>query len=382
VRVVPPAASFKWSEGRLAVSGGYRWGKRQTVSRAEAIEGLVCLFRSAIAKRAPDSDDYVVPLSGGRDSRHILLELCVQGHRDPACVTCRLPHSEDWQVATTLARRLGVRHTIADPPSSVAAERRKNLKTHFGSLEHCWYLGVAEHVKPTDIVYDGLAGDVLTDIRGEGHRTVDTSRLLEEGRLSELASQMLKGLGRTFDTILTSTLVAADTQIEAAQMLEQELQRHAVAPNPVASFVFWNRTRRGVATMPYGILAGIRRVYTPFLDHELFDFITSMTWRSLADNQWHTQAISSAYPEFSAFPYSAEMVREPYSQARQFAKELLPASMRCVLRSAPVTRRLRIATLLLACSIGDGLGARFGWVLPRLAYLMQLEDLLAASSPA
>ena len=59
-------------------------------------------------------------------------------------------------------------------------------------------------------------------------------------------------------------------------MLRAELAKHADAPNPVASFFFWNRTRREVSLIPYGLLRTIPTVHSPFLDHDLYDLMTSL----------------------------------------------------------------------------------------------------------
>jgi hypothetical protein len=188
-------------------------GRRQELSRAAAIEGFVAGFRSSIARRAPRGR-YVVPLSGGRDSRHILFELRAQGFLDPECITARAPlasEDSDTVIARMLAHRIGIPHTIVEPPSSIEAERRKNLETQFESLEHRWYLGIADRMGSADAVYDGLGCDVLTDIRGEGGRTEEASQQLEGGRCRDLAVGMLLHPGRAFRKVFSPSLSSAST---------------------------------------------------------------------------------------------------------------------------------------------------------------------------
>ena len=55
------------------------------LTRAEAIEHYASLFRTAVLKREPGGD-FALPLSDGRDSRHIFLELCRAG-RNPALLS-------------------------------------------------------------------------------------------------------------------------------------------------------------------------------------------------------------------------------------------------------------------------------------------------------
>jgi hypothetical protein len=80
IRTLPRTARSP-EAGTVTISGGYRFVRPQRLSRDAAIDGFIDLFRQAMSRRPPVGQDVVVPLSGGRDSRHILLELCESGHR-------------------------------------------------------------------------------------------------------------------------------------------------------------------------------------------------------------------------------------------------------------------------------------------------------------
>ena len=62
----------------------------------------------------------------------------------------------------------------------------------------------------------------------------------------------------------------------AVERLTVEVKRHVNQPNPTLSYVFWNRTRRYVALIPFAMLSGVSCVHTPFLDHRLFDFLAGL----------------------------------------------------------------------------------------------------------
>src|SRR5262249_19524175 len=83
------------------------------------------------------------------------------------------------------------------------------------------------------------------------------------------------------------------------------LEPHADAPNPVGSFFFWNRTRREVALSPFSVFRGFR-VHVPFLDDELFDYLTSLPAEHFLDHTFHYQAIALAYPQWSHIPYATK----------------------------------------------------------------------------
>src|SRR6185503_4847645 len=113
IRTLPAGGTLIWEDGEVSLSGGYRFVPPQRLSRDAAIDGFVELFREAMRRRPPAGDEVVVPLSGGRDSRHILFELCESGRRPTYTVTIpRYPPraSEDERLAPLIARELGVRH--------------------------------------------------------------------------------------------------------------------------------------------------------------------------------------------------------------------------------------------------------------------------------
>jgi len=82
IRFLPPNTRLTWQDGQLhlhslptdvgsqpATAGGFD----------DAVDRYAALFAQAIARRLPGSNRFTVPISGGRDSRHILLELARQG---------------------------------------------------------------------------------------------------------------------------------------------------------------------------------------------------------------------------------------------------------------------------------------------------------------
>jgi hypothetical protein len=105
--------------------------------------------------------------------------------------------------------------------------------------------------------------------------------------------------------------------LEAAQArVRRELDRHLAAVNPLGSFFFWNRVRRGIGVSSFGI-NGAFDVYTPYLDYDVFDHLTSLTVDNFTDRKFHTEAIHRAFPQYAHIPFESKK-KEPASNPRGY----------------------------------------------------------------
>ena len=128
IRSLPPAATLTWSPGGSSLVSSPPSRPAQTLTRRQAIEGAADLVHEAVRRCIPDDHAYVLPLSGGRDSRHLLLELIEAGHPPSSCVTAHHhPHvwGGDVPYAARLASSLGLPHETVRPGPLIAAEWHK-----------------------------------------------------------------------------------------------------------------------------------------------------------------------------------------------------------------------------------------------------------------
>jgi hypothetical protein len=375
IRAMPPDARLVWRRGDLGISGGPRLRAAAAIGRESALDGYIELFRRAIRRRIPGGDDFAVPLSGGRDSRHILLELCEQGARPRFCVTAKhyppFP-DEDARVATLLTAALGLPHVVLDQIDRFDAERRKNALTSFCADEHAWTLAIADHLGGrAGAIYDGIAGDVLS-----AGLFVDPERqaLSDAQRTADLAELLLPTTNeRTLGAFLRPGAVAP--RRHAAAHLAAALDEHAGAANPIGSFYFWNRTRREINLVPFAIMSSVGCAFAPYLDHELFDFLAALPVGLLRDRQLHTDAIRRAYPRYREIPFQDKSAprRNRWALRRGLLSRLVPYAR----SERPSNRLTRAASPLLA-------GAAFAHryldvgraIQPEVVlYLLQLERL-------
>jgi hypothetical protein len=362
VHFMPPNSTLTWEGGRLELrSGATHLGKPVDTGASfdEIVDRYVALFAQAVARRPPGSDTFTVPISGGRDSRHILLELAKQGHVPKFCPTVKYrppATNEDTRIARLLAQRLGISHVEVDKPDSffMAALKDVHLTNHCGG-GHGWVLPVASALAgQVDALYDGLAGSVLS---GGFMLAPEKINLFRERKFDVLA-RLLLGEGRNEDSlrqVLSADIYRRIPLGFAVQRMAAELERHADQPNPVLSFVFWNRTRRCVASIPFAIMHQVPHVHVPYLDHELFDFLFALDASVVDGNRLHDETIRRAYPAFADIPYEDKRARAAFRPGerdyyRQARRELFT-----YLRSTPAELRRVVQPRYLYGKIGADL---------------------------
>lgn len=385
VRAVPPGGSLDWQEGRLVVSApGLPTPTWREVSGERARAGFQERFERAMGRCPPGKRPVVVPLSGGRDSRHILFALQEEGHRPDFCLTARnqFPDRPDRDIprAVAVARALNLPHEIVGARQSWFQQRRRaNWEQGLLADENAWYLTVADHLHGrAGTVYDGLAGDVL----GAGlYLSTGTLRAFRSGDPWTAARGVLDSFGSnlggeaTLQRVMDPDLYRRTNREVALERLAREAVRHLEAPNPVGSFFFWNRTRREVALQPFHLLRGISAVHTPFLDPEVVDFLMGLSAEHFLDGTFHTRTIQQAYPRHSHIPFGEGKGDHPHPE-REYAAFGRELARYWATRGA--SRWLRDGFLLPRlgpCLAGRGCADSF-WFAQLALYLSQLEALL------
>jgi asparagine synthase (glutamine-hydrolysing) len=379
IRVLPPNARLEWDAGQLRITGGYHFAPLQRVSRQAAIAGYVALFGNAIQRRIPDHDNFAVLLSGGRDSRHILLELCGRKRPPQFCLTGRhySPASaEDERIAGLVAGAVGVKHVVVDPPKDeIRSLLDANLQTNMTAPERGWKLSLAAYLKgKVAASYDGIGGDILS-----GGTTLDARsvELMQSARFAEYSRYAFRDADKALSRIVPRSRYRLMDQEVAMARLETELAKHMDAANPVSSFQFWNRTRRFNATSPYGIFAEVPIVYSPFLDHRLYAFLSSLPAELTIDRKFHDETIRVAYPKYRDLPYADREAADvpgtghvSFGTCRRLIACMLKFRTRHLVDAAFVLPRLLVGLTPLSSRLA------IHWLIPTAVYLMQLEAIV------
>jgi asparagine synthetase B (glutamine-hydrolysing) len=382
IRALLPNSRLTWRACVLEIRSATRRPPAQPSSRASIIDGYITLFREAMKRRLPaDGQRVIVPLSGGHDSRHLLLQLIEDGCAPTRTATVqRYPPegNDDAQVAPLVAAAARIGNVVLPhEPQRVRAERRKNVMTSFCADRHVQMLPLVDYLQGrADVIYDGLGGDILSGSRLRESATVVS--LLNAGRVGEAAQHLLNA--HSDETALQAVLQPNARQRfgfdVARARLAEELRRHLDAPHPWGSYRLANRSARSTALLPFAMLARACRVMTPYIDRELANFLMTLPTSCLADGELHRDVIARMYPRYAHLRY--ENRTAPSGPAPAYYRRLCWDLARDALgRSvSPLVRRPFLASRLFKAAAA---GVQ-PWIQVRRAiFLMQLEEVLDQS---
>jgi hypothetical protein len=343
--------------------------KLNPLSRSRAIDEYIELFRAAVKRRIVDSARIRLPLSGGRDSRHILLELIALGSRPVCCYTVGYGTGpDDLTTARQLCEALGVPHMTTRLPENddiVRMELEKNELINFQALEHGWEWLLAQDMADGEAVtYDGIAGDVLS----AGHFHDDeNSRLYRAGRYEEVVRRVARPTSLLIPRKYREAAAAADP---CAAMIK-ELVRYRHTHNPMMFFFLYNRTRRAVSVVTHGLLGSVvRTAYMPYLDRGVFDFLAGLPEKMFADKAFHSEAIARAHSQIATgYAKKPPVPRESYLR---YARQGLPFALRA---SSPLLARFATVSRLARSLLVRRYNHESQWIVAQAVLLAQLGQL-------
>lgn len=328
VRVLGPGGRLRADSAGARVSEAPPAPSDLVVSDREgAWEEYARLFRAAVGRcldrvGAPSA----MFLSGGRDSRMILLTLYALGAPPRICVTLGSGLGEDTDVgvASRLCARLGLEHHVVltrDPDFNATVASFE--ASHLCADEHGWIAPASEYLAGlTDVAYDGIAGDVL------GGGLFLNERLIAscEGEEWRRASSIV--LERSVLTERQRSAAARWLGVESRSDVEGRIAEALIARrdeiSPSSMFYFWSRTRREIALLPFGIERRIPSVAAPFLDREFVRFASAIPARWRLGKAFHSEAIHRMYPDVADIPFAT--ARNRYGRLGAYA-ESYPAAV-------------------------------------------------------
>ncbi|MCC5785582.1 MAG: hypothetical protein JJU33_02640 [Phycisphaerales bacterium] len=386
IKALPPRASVGLDDGRWSITGSYTPAPPRDWTEERAIEAFIEGVRGAIGRRPCDPAQTVMPLTAGRDSRHIILELARQDAAPAHTLTANpYPALRDTEseAAAEVARHVGAEHETVERSSSlIDLDEVRNLRTDLLTDEGTW----AEILRPRlkdlapSFAYDGIAGNGLAESKKSGARH---ARLFAQGRYEELAEVLVRQHEVPDESI--EPFIPEDHRdaydrsrvVERTAALLKECRGEA---NPVERWYARSRTRREVILCSTRIFDFVPTTYAPFLDHELYDNLASVPALDLARfGDIHSKAIARGYPEAADLAYGRPGAGQRISGKAAEMADALCRLMIYAARCRPA-RAPRVA-LWTAQRLAD---RRAEKTMPRrfLQYMIQLEHIdRAAQNP-
>lgn len=311
VRTLPPGGRLVWENGQIAITGGVEVPRAQNISRDGAVTGMIELFRQAMQRILAAWDGpLTLPLSGGRDSRHILLEMLHQGRSPRACVTFHhngAAMNAEALAARTVASRAGVAHDVLGHARPRLADAvRSTVMTSLCADEHAQMMPLHDYMLAhPGAAFDGIAGDILTNPDNDADRFYN---LAMKDDYIGIARGLVEGHGRVISQGHwgqgAGPLYSPGYDDEVLDYIGRAVAQYADAPDPYQIFWMYHRTRREINFVPQAILSPAKTVFCPYLDEDFARFCLSLPYAVTKDQQLHNDAIARAYPEFADIPFA------------------------------------------------------------------------------
>ncbi len=308
IKTLAPNSTIKWTKDSFSVDSHLLAVKPLNLNSEQIVDTYIELTKQAVARNLPDNEKFIMPLSGGRDSRMMLLELMERGYKPELCVTCG--EMRDVKIAKQICDKLDLNHKVLHPRQRwVKDSVRKNVRISFSTLQHDWLMALGDFVRTSNMLsYDGngvgmFSRNAYTD---EGMKFFELFRAGKYEEVEDYAfpsnsphEEYIEMLPDKFDYLKGGTN-------ELRQQHLNNLFRYKIYPNDLSAFSFYSNTRTAISTCPYGIMYPAK-IYCPLLDYDLFSFVAALTPEQVTENEPQAIAARKAYPEFADIPFYNEL---------------------------------------------------------------------------
>ncbi len=384
IRLLPAGSELTWTEGKVTIRSFAPAISEEVsgLSREDAVREYGIRFQEVVEAMLPDSAEKMcVPLSAGRDSRHLLYALVRAGRNPEMVVTARSAPprpSTDAKIASQITAALGLPHTIIEQSEDrFADELQKDILTSFCADEHAQMVPVARWLNQGDcrFSWDGIAGDIFSCGVYNDSRMLDQFR---QRQLAELSKSLLAEDGY-LSSYLTPEYRDRWNRDLAIRRLSRELDQYADLPNPAAPFFFYNRVRRELALCPFGMLNQQTQILAPYLSHEIFDLLINLPFEYFTGRLFHSEAIDQFYTELPKFEYvstSTGFVPEKRSRIWKFARRMGSMAMSGDTANSCIRRSFLLPRLAKAM-FNREFGTEVPVLFSRILVMLHLEESLS-----
>ena len=267
----------------------------------------------------PSELPVVMGLSGGADTRYILLAHLAEGRPPPRLVTARHfinPLSEqDIAAAQLLAERLGLPLQVVEQPGDrFRVEWEKNLRIGLQGIRHSWGLALAKAVRGFPVLYDGMSGGIIfrpTLTMNYVLKQSGGKRLSFPAMRKHFLDYRLARSGDPLEAWAPAHLISPAVMQELRDRLFTCFSRYEGFPNPVTAYLEDQQSRREIPPFTFGMMPNAA-VVCPWNAPEMVRLGISLPWDSLLpERDLRAEAIARCYPEFADVPYERQLTNLP-----------------------------------------------------------------------
>jgi asparagine synthase (glutamine-hydrolysing) len=287
-------------------------------SDREIIERAQFLFQESIRKRIHADHKPVIPISGGRDSRHIMLELVRQHVAGLESVTVRYwdDYQEEVRLGALLSKTFSVPHTVLKKKFGHQFQTLFNQirANDFESTTHLWVESLSDRYNDQSyLIYDGLGGaDVMFmpwDDLVPGFGSPEFRPACRDKDAEKIAFLLTDGDYGVPSYLCDLWGPGKSFAARFAETLTREIARHAGAHDIVNSFMTDHRSRRAIGVAPMVLLGDHCSVSVPYFDQDLLDFSNSVSLEDRLRPDIHDRMIKTSYPEASHIEFENKSLR-------------------------------------------------------------------------
>lgn len=258
------------------------------------------LIKDAIQKSSMEVKKGICFLSGGYDSRCLAGGLKKYTKVDFKTFTTEHPTGKkDYILAKKVASRLKIKNYFIKHPKNIYQKYflKKNYLLDGMAQEHLWALPLADQFKGTEIVFDGLAGDLF--LKGLFLDNYNLSFVNNNKRLASVIGDQY-GYSLFFIKKFFKKEVRKELNFSKESLLE-ELMMIPRSENKISSFFAKNRTRNALCLSSNNIFMMLEK-RLPFLDNNLVDFALSIPTNIKINKHLYFEILKGSFPELSDIP--------------------------------------------------------------------------------
>ncbi|MGB3905828.1 MAG: asparagine synthase-related protein, partial [Anaerolineae bacterium] len=330
--VVPPDCVAEWADE------GFRWNRLWTVKPSEErwdrgwdelADEMFELSRQAIADVLKTQPSWILPLSGGLDSR-LIAAVGAEMEVDLHAYTYGPPDWKDTIYARRVARALNLPWKQIDLGTRYLAEYTRSWADWFGSALHFHGMYQMPYLESLD---SAPAGPIVQGFLGEALAGLHLPGLVSARRDGEHRGPLTDGwIHWSMEELKSLLKISIDEALERVAT-EMQAQLDAI---PGAWFQrlmfldFWNRQRRFVYYQS-AMYDHWRGVATPFLNRDYARFCLSLPLLALEGRRLQAEMFRRYYRELAQIPGTYGALPLALSKRYIFKRgvaELLPKSLR------------------------------------------------------